>query len=200
MSATNIVWHSTAVTKATRAALNGQRSCILWFTGYSGSGKSTTASALERRLAELGLHTYLLDGDNIRHGLNKELGFNDADRIENIRRIGEVSKLFVDAGLIVISAFISPFREERQMVRELVEDGEFFEVFMGTPLETCEQRDPKGLYKKARAGEIKNFTGIDSTYEPPVNPEVTLDTSSMTVEECVTRVIEHLNNAGILPQ
>jgi adenylylsulfate kinase len=200
MSATNIVWHSTAVTKATRAALNRQKPCILWFTGYSGSGKSTIANALEQRLAELEQHTYLLDGDNIRHGLNKELGFNDADRIENIRRVGEVSKLFVDAGLIVISAFISPFREERQMVRELVEDGEFFEVFMGTPLETCEQRDPKGLYKKARAGEIKNFTGIDSTYEPPVNPEVTLDTSSMTVEECVTRVIEHLNNAGILPQ
>ena len=198
MSATNIVWHSTAVTKATRAALNGQRSCILWFTGYSGSGKSTTASALERRLAELGLHTYLLDGDNIRHGLNKELGFNDADRIENIRRIGEVSKLFVDAGLIVISAFISPFREERQMVRELVEDGEFFEVFMGTPLETCEQRDPKGLYKKARAGEIKNFTGIDDPYECPLNPEIHLKTDKMTLNEEVNTIIRYLEKNSII--
>ena len=197
MSATNIVWHSTAVTKATRAALNGQRPCILWFTGYSGSGKSTIANALEQRLAELEQHTYLLDGDNIRHGLNKELGFNDADRIENIRRIGEVSKLFVDAGLIVISAFISPFRKERQMVRELVEDGEFFEVFMGTPLETCEQRDPKGLYKKARAGEIKNFTGIDSAYEAPSRPEITLHGAEHTPEVLADQIAEYLSSKNV---
>lgn len=198
MSATNIVWHSSAVTKATRSTLNRQKPCVLWFTGFSGSGKSTIANALEHRLAELEQHTYLLDGDNVRHGLNKDLGFNDADRIENIRRIGEMSKLFVDAGLIVLTAFISPFREERQMVRELVEEGEFIEVFMGTPLETCEDRDPKGLYKKARAGDIKNFTGIDSTYEPPINPEITLDTSSMSIEECVTRVVDYLNDTGIV--
>jgi adenylylsulfate kinase len=171
---------------------------VLWFTGFSGSGKSTIANALEHRLAELQQHTYLLDGDNVRHGLNKDLGFSDDDRIENIRRIGELSKLFVDAGLIVVTAFISPFRTERQLVRDLVDSGEFVEVYMSTPLETCEQRDPKGLYKKARAGEIKNFTGIDSEYEPPENPEVVLDTSTMSVDECVDRVITYLRNTHIL--
>lgn len=197
-AATNVVWHDSKVTKESRCAHKAQKPCILWFTGFSGSGKSTIANAVEHRLAELKQHTYLLDGDNVRHGLNKDLGFTDEDRIENIRRIGEISKLFVDAGLIVVTAFISPFRAERQLVRDLVDEGEFFEVYMSTPLETCEQRDPKGLYKKAREGKIKNFTGIDSDYEPPENPEVTLDTSTMTVEECVDRVISHLKDNQIL--
>lgn len=197
-AATNVVWHDTKVTKESRCAHKAQKPCILWFTGFSGAGKSTIANAVEHRLAELKQHTYLLDGDNVRHGLNKDLGFTDEDRIENIRRIGEMSKLFVDAGLIVVTAFISPFKAERQLVRDLVDDGEFVEVFMSTPLETCEQRDPKGLYKKAREGKIKNFTGIDSEYEPPENPEVTLDTSTMTVEECVDRVICHLKDNQIL--
>tara|TARA_Y100000296_G_scaffold23911_1_gene28280 strand:- start:114 stop:722 length:609 start_codon:yes stop_codon:yes gene_type:complete len=196
--ATNVVWHESKVSKESRCAHKSQKPCILWFTGFSGSGKSTIANAVEHRLAELKQHTYLLDGDNVRHGLNKDLGFSDEDRIENIRRIGEVAKLFVDAGLIVVTAFISPFRTERQLVRELVDDGEFVEVFMNTPLSTCEARDPKGLYKKARAGEIKNFTGIDSDYEPPVAPEVALDTSTMTVDECVDNVIGYLRDKGIL--
>jgi adenylylsulfate kinase len=197
-AATNVVWHDTKVTKESRCAHKAQKPCILWFTGFSGSGKSTIANAVEHRLAELKQHTYLLDGDNVRHGLNKDLGFTDEDRIENIRRIGEVAKLFVDSGLIVVTAFISPFRAERQLVRDLVDEGEFFEVYMSTPLETCEERDPKGLYKKAREGKIKNFTGIDSDYEPPENPEVILDTSSMTVDECVDRVISHLKENQIL--
>ena len=197
-AATNVVWHDTKVTKESRCAHKAQKPCILWFTGFSGSGKSTIANAVEHRLAELKQHTYLLDGDNVRHGLNKDLGFTDDDRIENIRRIGEVAKLFVDSGLIVVTAFISPFRAERQLVRDLVEEGEFFEVYMSTPLETCEERDPKGLYKKAREGKIKNFTGIDSDYEPPENPEVILDTSSMTVDECVDRVVSHLKENQIL--
>ena len=197
-AATNVVWHDSKVSKENRCAHKAQKPCILWFTGFSGSGKSTIANAVEHRLAELKQHTYLLDGDNVRHGLNKDLGFTDEDRIENIRRIGEVAKLFVDSGLIVVTAFISPFRAERQLVRDLVEEGEFFEVYMSTPLETCEERDPKGLYKKAREGKIKNFTGIDSDYEPPENPEVILDTSSMTVDECVDRVISHLKENQIL--
>ena len=196
--ATNVVWHDSKVTKESRCAHKAQRPCIVWFTGFSGSGKSTIANAVEHRLAELKQHTYLLDGDNVRHGLNKDLGFTDEDRIENIRRIGEMSKLFVDAGLIVVTAFISPFRAERQLVRDLVEDGEFIEVYMSTPLETCEQRDPKGLYKKARSGQIKNFTGIGSEYEPPKAPEVTLDTSTMSVEECVNQVISYLKEHQIL--
>jgi adenylylsulfate kinase len=198
-SADNIVWHEHKVDKIARSGQKAQSPCIIWFTGFSGSGKSTVANALEQRLAGLNQHTYLLDGDNVRHGLNKDLGFSDADRVENIRRIGEMAKLFVDAGLIVLSAFISPFRAERRMVRELVEVGEFIEVYMGTPLSTCEQRDSKGLYQKARAGEIKNFTGIDSDYEVPEQPEVTLDTSTMDVEECVDQIISHLVNSGILP-
>jgi len=197
-SATNIVWHNTHVSKEQRASLKGQKPCILWFTGFSGSGKSTIANAVELRLAELNQHSYLLDGDNVRHGLNKDLTFSDADRIENIRRIGELAKLFVDAGLIVCTAFISPFRSERQMVRDLVEKGEFIEVFMNTPLSTCEERDPKGLYKKARAGEIKNFTGIDSGYEPPESPEIRLDTSTMSIDECADAVIACLRERNIL--
>lgn len=196
----NIVWHNHAVTKESRSALKNQKPCILWFTGFSGSGKSTIANAVEQKLNVLAYHTYLLDGDNVRHGLNKGLTFSDEDRIENIRRIGELSKLFVDAGLIVLTAFVSPFRSERQMVRDLVEEGELIEVFMNTPLSTCEDRDPKGLYKKARAGEIANFTGIDSTYEPPVSPEITLDASVMSIEECADNVIAYLREKGMLPK
>jgi adenylylsulfate kinase len=188
----NIVWHGHYVNKAARSAQKSQTPCIIWFTGLSGSGKSTIAGALEQALFGLGQHTYLLDGDNVRHGLNKDLGFSDDDRIENIRRIGEMSKLFVDAGMIVLSAFISPFITDRRMVRDLVGNKEFVEVFMDTPLATCEDRDPKGLYKKARLGEIKNFTGIDSEYEIPEKPEVTVDTSTMSVEQCVTVIVEYL--------
>jgi adenylylsulfate kinase len=194
----NIVWPDTRVTKESRSAHKAQRPCVLWFTGFSGSGKSTVANALEQRLAELKQHTYLLDGDNVRHGLNKDLGFSDDDRVENIRRIGEVAKLFVDAGLIVVTAFISPFRSERQMVRDLVEDNEFIEIHMSTPLGTCEQRDPKGLYKKARAGEIKHFTGIDSAYEAPVEPELELDSSVLGVDECVDSIIQIMIERNML--
>jgi adenylyl-sulfate kinase len=195
----DIVWHEHDVNKAARSAQKSQTPCIIWFTGLSGSGKSTIAGALEQKLFALGQHTYLLDGDSVRHGLNKDLGFSDADRVENIRRIGEMSKLFVDAGMIVLSAFISPFRIERRMVRDLVSDMEFVEVYMGTPLATCEDRDPKGLYQKARSGEIKNFTGIDSEYEVPENPEVVLDTSVMSIEDCADAIISYLKTKGYLP-
>ncbi len=194
--ATNIIWHSHNVTKDNRATQKQQKPCILWFTGLSGSGKSTIANALEQRLFELGHHTYLLDGDNVRHGLNKDLGFSDADRVENIRRIGEVAKLFVDAGLIVMTAFISPFRSDRELVRKLVPEGEFLEIFVDTPLEVCEQRDPKGLYKKARAGQIKNFTGLDSPYEAPDAPELVLETANQDVAACVASVITELAKRG----
>jgi adenylylsulfate kinase len=195
----DIVWHEHEVNKAARSDQKSQIPCIIWFTGLSGSGKSTIAGALEQALFGLGQHTYLLDGDNVRHGLNKDLGFSDEDRIENIRRIGEMSKLFVDAGMIVLSAFISPFRTDRRMVRDLVGNKEFVEVFMDTPLATCEDRDPKGLYKKARLGEIKNFTGIDSEYETPEKPEVTIDTSTMSVQQCVTAIVEYLQINEYLP-
>jgi len=195
----DIVWHEHEVNKAARSAQKSQTPCLIWFTGLSGSGKSTIAGAVEQKLFALGQHTYLLDGDNVRHGLNKDLGFSDADRVENIRRIGEMSKLFVDAGMIVLSAFISPFRTERRMVRDLVGEMEFVEVYMGTPLSTCEKRDPKGLYQKARSGEIKNFTGIDSEYEVPENPEVVLDTSVMSIEDCADGIINYLKTKGYLP-
>ncbi|WP_300494083.1 adenylyl-sulfate kinase [Marinobacter sp.] len=188
----NIVWHHQKVTRADRASIKSQSPCLLWFTGLSGSGKSTIANALDVALFERGYHTFLLDGDNVRHGLNKDLGFSDEGRVENIRRIGEVSKLFTDAGVIVLSAFISPFTTDRRLVRNLFPAGEFIEVFMDTPLQTCEERDPKGLYEKARAGKIKNFTGIDSPYEAPERPEVRLDTSQMSVEDCVNRLISYL--------
>jgi len=168
----------------------------LWFTGLSGSGKSTIANALEVKLFELSHHTYLLDGDNVRHGLNCDLGFDEASRVENIRRIGEVAKLFVDSGLIVITAFISPFINDRQSVRALVEEGEFIEVFIDTPLEICQARDPKGLYQKALAGEIKNFTGIDSPYEAPLKPEIHLKTDTMSIENGVEKIVEYLKNKG----
>lgn len=189
---TNVVWHDHKVTREERAAPMHQRPCLLWFTGLSGSGKSTIANALDVTLHQRGYHTFLLDGDNVRHGLNKDLGFSNEDRVENIRRIGEVSKLFCDAGLIVLSAFISPFASDRRMVRELFPAGEFIEVFMSTPLDACEERDPKGLYKKARLGQIKHFTGIDSPYEEPRSPEVILDTSSRSVEECVDDLLTYL--------
>lgn len=194
----NIIWHNHKITKEDRTSLNHHKSSIIWFTGLSGSGKSTLANALEEALFKLKCKTYLLDGDNIRHGLNKDLGFSDEDRVENIRRIGEVAKLFVDSGTIVLTAFISPFISERNMVRELVQKDEFIEIFVDTPLSICEKRDPKGLYKKARSGEIKNFTGIDSEYQKPINPELTLNTEDKNIDELVDEVIEYLKNRGIL--
>jgi bifunctional enzyme CysN/CysC len=196
--AENIHWQALDVNKHARAALKGQRACILWFTGLSGAGKSTIANLVEKRLHSLGRHTYTLDGDNVRHGLNKDLGFTDADRVENIRRVAEVAKLMVDAGLIVLVSFISPFRSERRLARSLVEDGEFFEVFVDTPLEVAEQRDPKGLYKKARRGELKNFTGIDSPYEPPEHPEIHVRTSDLTPEQAAEQILARLDEAGML--
>ncbi|TGY90289.1 sulfate adenylyltransferase subunit CysN [Marinicauda algicola] len=196
--ATNIHTHAMDITKARRAEIKHQKPAILWFTGLSGAGKSTIANLVERKLTEAGFHTYSLDGDNVRHGLNKDLGFTDADRVENIRRIGEVARLFVDAGLIVTCSFISPFRSERRMVRELVEDSEFIEVFVDAPLEVCIARDPKGLYKKAQAGEIKNFTGFDSPYEAPENPELRVQTADISAEEAADRVIAELRRTGRL--
>lgn len=183
----NVVWHAHPVTVEQREKLHQHRGAVLWFTGLSGSGKSTIAGALEEALHKLGVSTYLLDGDNVRHGLCSDLGFSDADRKENIRRVGEVARLMADAGLVVLTAFISPHRAERQMVRELVGEGRFIEVFVDTPLSICEARDPKGLYKKARAGELRNFTGIDSVYEAPENPEIHLGG-----EQLVTNLIAQL--------
>ena len=197
-AARHVVWHAHHVTRDERAAQKKQKPCIVWLTGLSGSGKSTIANALEGELLRSGHHSYLLDGDNIRHGLNKDLGFSDADRVENIRRIGEVAKLFADAGLIVITAFISPFRADRDLVRAMVGPGEFFEVFVKAPLEVCEQRDPKGLYKKARAGTIKQFTGIDSPYEEPLKPELVLDTAQQSLEASTAELLEALRRAGRL--
>ncbi len=188
----NIKWHDHLVQRADRADQKTQKPCMIWFTGLSGAGKSTVANALDRMLFDRGRHTYLLDGDNVRHGLNRDLGFSDTDRIENIRRIGEMGKLFVDAGLIVLSAFISPFRSDRQMVRTLFPAGEFIEVYISTNLDVCEQRDPKGLYKKARSGQIKNFTGIDSAYEAPVDPELVIDAGELSVEDAAATIYEFL--------
>ena len=176
----NIHWQALDVDKAQRAMAKGQKPVVLWFTGLSGSGKSTIANIVEKKLHAMGRHTMLLDGDNVRHGLNRDLGFTDADRVENIRRVGEVSKLMLEAGVITLVSFISPFASERAMVRSMLDDGEFIEIFVDTPLEEAERRDVKGLYKKARAGELKNFTGIDSPYEPPAHPEITVN----TVVEC----------------
>lgn len=197
--ADNIHWQSLAVDKTARSELNGQRPVMVWFTGLSGAGKSTIANLVERRLHQLGYRTYLLDGDNVRHGLNRDLGFTDADRVENIRRVAEVGALMVDAGLIVLSSFISPFEAERQMARELFDDGEFIEVFVDSGLETAETRDPKGLYAKARRGELANFTGIDSPYETPHNPDIHLDTSGTTnPQDAALAVLEHLREMGML--
>ena len=192
--ASNLTRHKLTVDKPARSAQKNQKACVLWLTGLSGAGKSTTANAVEQRLHALGRHSYVLDGDNLRHGLTKDLGFTTVDRVENVRRIAEVAKLFVDAGLIVLVSVISPFRDEREMARRMMEQGEFIEVFVDAPLEVCEQRDPKGLYRKARAGEIKNFTGIDSPYEPPENPEVVLKTAERSVDELADQVIAYLRS------
>ncbi|MEZ5850666.1 MAG: adenylyl-sulfate kinase [Hyphomicrobiaceae bacterium] len=196
--ATNIHWQALSVDKAARAGIKTQKPCCLWLTGLSGSGKSTVASLLEQRLNAMGRHTYTLDGDNVRHGLNRDLGFTEADRVENIRRVAEVARLFVDAGLIVIASFISPFRAEREMARNLLAPGEFLEIFVDTPLAVCEARDAKGLYRKARAGALKNFTGIDSPYEAPDNPEITLSGGHDTAEQHVETVLRELTRKGII--
>ena len=190
----NISWHKMSINKKTRSDLNSQSPCVVWFTGLSGSGKSTIANILEQKLHTIGKRTYLLDGDNVRHGLNKDLGFTDTDRVENIRRVAEVSKLMVDAGLITLVSFISPFKSERQMARNLLSSDEFFEIFVNTSLEECEKRDPKGLYKKARAGDLKNFTGIDSSYEEPENPDLILNTSSGNAEQLTDQIINFLKD------
>ena len=190
--AQNVHWQALDITREMHATLKNQKAAVLWFTGLSGAGKSTIANLVEKKLARMNRHTFLLDGDNIRHGLNKDLGFTDADRVENIRRVGEVAKLMADAGLIVITAFISPFRAERSMVREMMAPGEFFEVHIDTPLIEAETRDVKGLYKKARAGNLKNFTGIDSPYEPPAAPEIHIDTTRMSAEQAASRIVEAL--------
>ena len=185
----NIVWHNHKVSQAEREKIKNHKGLIVWITGLSGSGKSTIANILEQKLNKAGIHTYLLDGDNIRHGLNSDLGFDEKDRAENIRRIGEVAQLFLDAGIVVITAFISPFKKEREEVRKK-SNNRFFEVYLSTPLEVCEQRDPKGLYKKARKGEIPDFTGIGQKYEPPEHPELTIDTSLTNPEECAQMLFE----------
>jgi len=197
-SSKDIIPHAHEVQKSDRAKLKAQKPCILWFTGLSGSGKSTVANAVESRLLACNRHTYLLDGDNVRMGLNKGLTFTDEDRIENIRRIGEVAKLFVDAGTIVLTAFISPFQKERDSVRALVEADEFIEIFIDTPLAVCESRDPKGLYKKARKGEIPNFTGISSPYEVPLKPEIHINNDNISIEEVTDQIIEYLQEKGYL--
>jgi bifunctional enzyme CysN/CysC len=198
MRATNVHWQALDINKQARAAMKGQKPVVLWFTGLSGSGKSTIANLVEKALSAEGKHTYLLDGDNVRHGLNRDLGFTDADRVENIRRVGEAAKLFVDAGLIVLTAFISPFRSERRMARELVGTSEFLEVFVDTPIEICMQRDPKGLYEKARVGKIRNFTGIDSPYETPERAELTVKTVEATPESHAQNIVDYLRRLGYL--
>jgi adenylylsulfate kinase len=199
--ATNITWHEGHVTREARAALLKQQGCTLWFTGLSASGKSTFAYTLEHALVQSGRLAYVLDGDNIRHGLNKNLGFSAADREENIRRIGEVAKLFADAGLITMTSFISPYRKDRDVVRALHDAGKlpFIEIYVDTPIEVCEQRDPKGLYKKARAGELKNFTGIDDPYEAPAKPELTIDAGKVTPQDGAVLLMEYLRKRGLLP-
>ena len=196
--AANIHWQNLDINKAANAEQKGQNPAVLWFTGLSGSGKSTIANEVQRRLYATGRHSFILDGDNVRHGLNRDLGFTDADRVENIRRVAEVSKLMVEAGLITLVSFISPFRAERELARNLMEEGEFIEIFVNTPLSVAETRDPKGLYKKARAGNLKNFTGIDSPYEAPENPEIEINTSEMSVEAAAGRVINGLIERGII--
>src|SRR5436309_5918833 len=200
VKATNITWHEGHVTREGRAAVLGQRGATIWFTGLSGSGKSTIAFTLEHALVQRGHLAYVLYGDNIRHGLNKNLGFSAADREENIRRIGEVAKLFADAGLIAMTSFISPYRKDRDLARELHKAGNlpFIEIYVNTPINTCEQRDPKGLYKKARAGQLKGFTGVDDPYEEPLHPELTLDCTSVTPQEATVLLLQYLEKQGIL--
>ena len=188
----NVVWHKSTINSDKRNLLLNQKPFVLWFTGLSASGKSTIANIVEQKLYDLNYNTYLLDGDNVRHGLNNDLGFDEKSRIENIRRIGEVSKLFNDAGLIVLTAFISPFISDRELVKELFDDGKFLEVFIDSSLDVCEKRDPKGMYKKARSGEIKNFTGISSPYEPPVNPEIHVINNDVSLEDVSDQIIKYL--------
>lgn len=194
----NLTWHKTIVSKEDRVRLNGHRSAVLWLTGLSGSGKSTLANAIDLKLHESLVRSYVLDGDNIRHGLNKGLGFSEEDRKENIRRIGEVAKLFVDSGQIVLTAFISPFQEDRNRVRELFHEDEFIEVYVKCALDVCETRDPKGLYKKARKGEIPDFTGISSPYEAPTEPELTIETDRLSIDEASDIVMQYLKTEGII--
>ncbi|GGE54783.1 adenylyl-sulfate kinase [Pullulanibacillus camelliae] len=196
----NIVWHNAKVSKEDRRKLNGHKSAILWFTGLSGAGKSTVSVEVEKKLHQMGIRTYVLDGDNIRHGLNKNLGFTPEDRKENIRRIGEVSKLFVDAGVFTLTAFISPYQEDRDMVREMVEQNEFIEIYVQCDIEECEKRDPKGLYAKARKGEIKNFTGIDAPYEAPDHPELIIENDRQSIEASADQVIDYLKEKGYIDQ
>ncbi|MBN1847823.1 MAG: adenylyl-sulfate kinase [Deltaproteobacteria bacterium] len=197
--ATNVYWHHGAITRTDRERLNGHRGFTVWFTGLSAAGKSTLAVAMEEALFERGYHTYILDGDNIRHGLNKNLGFSPEDREENIRRIGEVAKLFSDCGIITMTAFISPYRQDRQTARSLFDDHSFIEVFVDCPVEVCEQRDPKGIYTKARQGIIPSFTGISAPYEPPENPEIHLRTDQMPLAECVSIILEYLGKQKFIP-
>jgi adenylylsulfate kinase len=196
-TATNIRWHQATVTRARRQDLNSHRSAVLWFTGLSGAGKSTLAHAVEEHLHQLGCNTFVLDGDNVRHGLCADLGFSAEHRIENIRRIGEVARLFLEAGVIALTAFISPFREDRQRVRDLLPPGDFIEIYCRCPVEVCEQRDVKGLYRRARLGEIKEFTGISSPYEEPGAPELVIDTAGQTLEDCVRQVLDFAMARGI---
>ena len=196
----NITWHAGMVTKADRESISGNKGCTIWMTGLSGSGKSTLAVALEKKLWDRGIRSYVLDGDNIRHGLNKDLGFSPKDRTENIRRIGEVAKLFTDAGVINVTAFISPYRADRDSVRALMAAGDFIEVHVDCPVEVCERRDVKGLYKKARAGEIPEFTGISAPYEEPLNPELTVNTDRHSEEECLNQLLQYLEKKGYIPR
>ena len=199
MKTANTVWHTATIRREHRQQQNGHGSAILWFTGLSGAGKSTLAHAVEERLHRLGCRTYVLDGDNVRHGLCGDLGFSAADRSENIRRIGEVAKLMIDAGVIALTAFISPFRADRERVRGMVMHGEFIEIYCHCPVEVCETRDVKGLYQRARAGEVKDFTGISSPYEAPLKPELTVDTATQPLDVCVTQVLDYLRGRGLLP-
>ncbi len=199
MQSSNTLWHHAVIQREHRQQQNGHRSAILWFTGLSGAGKSTLAHAVEERLHQLGCRTYVLDGDNVRHGLCGDLGFSAADRSENIRRIGEVAKLMIDAGVIALTAFISPFRADRERVRGMVMHGEFIEIYCHCPVEVCETRDVKGLYQRARAGEVKDFTGISSPYEAPLKPELTVDTATQPLDACVTQVLDYLRGRGLLP-
>jgi adenylylsulfate kinase len=194
----NITWHHSSITKQKRHLMNGHKSCVLWFTGLSGSGKSTLANAVDQALHREQYRSYVLDGDNIRHGLNRDLSFGAEDRKENIRRIGEVAKLFVDSGVIISSAFISPFLADRELVRKMFEPEEFIEIYLECPIGVCEDRDPKGLYKKARNGEITDFTGISSPYEPPIHPEITIESDKMTIDQSVRKIIAYLKNKKIL--
>jgi adenylylsulfate kinase len=200
LKSANVVWQHAVVTREQREAQNGHKSCVLWFTGLSGAGKSTLAHAVEEQLHQRGYRTFVLDGDNVRHGLSSNLGFSEEDRRENIRRIGEAAKLMMEAGVIAVTAFISPFRADREAVRKLMPHGDFFEIYCKASLETCESRDVKGLYKKARAGEIKNYTGIDSPYEPPEKPELIIDTDLLDIEQSVGAVLELLQERSILPK